>query len=62
MTTTTEGTGQGSAEGPLRGFDLDNIRKVFIYQSGTLLPCIYIVGSGGAEKYVLRATGFRVSS
>jgi len=57
MTTTTEGTGQGSAEGPLRGFDLDNIRKVFINQSGTLLPCIYIVGSGGAEKYVLRATG-----
>lgn len=57
MTTTTEGTGTGSAEGPLRGFDLDNIRKVYINQSGVLLPCIYIVGSGGAEKYVLRVAG-----
>lgn len=56
MTTTTEGTGQGSAEGPLRGFDLDNIRKVFINQNGVLLPCIYIVGSGGTEKYVLRVS------
>lgn len=56
MTTTTEGTGTGSAEGPLRGFDLDNIRKVFVYQNGTYMPCIYIVGSGGAEKYVLRVS------
>jgi hypothetical protein len=55
--TTITGTGPGSAEGPLRGFDLDNIRKVFINQSGTLLPCIYIVGTAGAEKYVLRAIG-----
>ena len=54
MTTTTEGTGQGSAEGPLRGFDLDNIRKVFINQGGVLYPCIYIVGSGTDKKYVLR--------
>jgi len=57
MTTTTEGVGPGAASGPLRGFDLDNIRKVFINQSGTLLPCIYIVGSGDTSKYVLRATG-----
>lgn len=52
---TTQGTGTASAEGPLRGYDLDNIRRVYINQSGTLLPCIYIIGSGGGEKYVLRA-------
>ncbi len=56
-TSVTGLSGPGSAEGPLRGFDLDNIRKVFIYQDGVLVPCIYIVGSGGAEKYVLRAVG-----
>jgi hypothetical protein len=50
MTTTTEGTGTGSAEGPLRGFDLDNIRKVFIYQNGVYMPCIYVVGSAGTER------------
>ena len=54
------GIGPGSAEGPLRGYDLDNIRKVYINQSGNLLPCIYIQGpitpGGGAEKYILRAT------
>lgn len=55
------GIGPGSAEGPLRGYDLDNIRKVYINQSGNLLPCITILGpvypGGGAEKYILRAVG-----
>ena len=54
---TTQGTGTGGSEGPLRGYDLDNIRRVYINQNGNLLPCIYIIGSGGGEKYVLRAVG-----
>lgn len=50
------GTGPGSAEGPGHlNYNLDNIKKVFINQSGQLLPCIYIITDGNSGKYVFRA-------
>jgi hypothetical protein len=56
---TVTGIGPGSAEGPLRGYDLDNIRRVYINQGGDLLPCVYLSGVTGQHtgKWILRAVG-----
>jgi hypothetical protein len=56
---TVTGIGPGSAEGPLRGYDLDNIRRVYINQGGDLLPCVYLAGVTGEHtgKWILRAVG-----
>jgi hypothetical protein len=53
------GVGPGSSEGPLRGFDLDNIRRVYIDQNGELLPCVFLTDETGPHtgKWVLRAVG-----
>lgn len=53
------GVGSGSSEGPLRGFDLDNIRRVYIDQNGELLPCVFLMDETGPHtgKWVLRAVG-----
>lgn len=47
------GIGQGSAEGPLRGYDLDNIRKVYIQIDDNLYPCVIFQDN----KWILRSTG-----
>jgi hypothetical protein len=47
------GTGQGSAEGPLRGYDLDNIRKVYVQIDDNLYPCVFFQNN----KWILRSTG-----
>lgn len=59
MTESITGVGQGSADGPLRGFDLSNLRRVYIKQGGNLLPCVYVIDdtSPHAGNLVLRAVG-----
>ncbi len=48
--TTSEGTGNGSSEGPLRGFSLDYIHKVFIGPLTALKTCVRFINN----KYILR--------
>jgi hypothetical protein len=47
---TTEGTGFGSAEGPLRGYSLDYIHKVFIGPLTALKTCVDFTNN----RYILR--------
>ncbi len=47
---TTEGTGLGSAEGPLRGYSLDYISKVFIGPLTALKTCVDFTNN----RYILR--------
>jgi hypothetical protein len=51
--TSITGKGTGSAEGPLRDYSIDNIRKVYVKVGDNLLPCIYVEGN----KYILRTAG-----
>lgn len=65
--TTTEGTGQGSAEGPLRGFDLDKMSKVLIGQLDALRSSIELVNGKpklrvGADQVTIDDSGLSVSA
>lgn len=61
--TTTEGTGKGSAEGPLRGLSLDNAHKILIGEINALKTCIEIKDGKptlrvNAEDVAFDDTGF----